>query len=45
MAARPGRIRLVNKATVRAGKPMAPHPPQPLAPWAEVPEHQRAMSM
>lgn len=41
MSARSGKVRLVNRATIRAGKPMPPQPPQPLAPWAELPEHQR----
>lgn len=41
MNARSGKVRLVNRATIRAGKPMPPQPPQPLAPWAELPEHQR----
>jgi dihydroorotase len=41
MAARPGRVRLVNRATIRAGKQMAHRPQPPLAPWAELPEHQR----
>jgi dihydroorotase len=45
MNARAGKVRLVNRATIRAGKPMPPQPPQPLAPWAELPEHQRATSM
>ncbi len=41
MAERPGKVRLVSKTTIRAGKPLAPRPAQPLAPWAELPEHQR----
>jgi len=41
MTARSGRVRLVSKATIRAGKQMAPQPAQPLAPWAELPEYQR----
>ena len=41
MKARTGRIRLVNRATIRAGKQMAHRPQPPLAPWAELPEHQR----
>lgn len=41
MNARPGKVRLVNRATIRAGKPMAPAAAQPLAVWAELPEHQR----
>jgi dihydroorotase len=41
MNARSGTVRLVSRATIRAGKPMAPPPPQPLAPWAELPERQR----
>jgi dihydroorotase len=41
MAARSGRVRLVNRATIRAGKPMAKRPEPPLAPWADLPEHQR----
>jgi dihydroorotase len=45
MTARSGKVRLVNRATVRAGKPMSPQPAQPRAPWAELPEHQRANSM
>ena len=45
MNARSGKVRLVNRATIRAGKPMPPQPPQPLAPWAELPEHQRSNSM
>ena len=45
MNARPGKVRLVNRATIRAGKPMPQQPPQPLAPWAELPEHQRSNSM
>lgn len=42
MTARSGKVRLVNRATIRAGKPMPPRPAQPLAPWAELPRHQRA---
>lgn len=45
MASRSGKVRLVAQATIRAGKPMAPPPAQPLAPWAERPQHQRANSM
>ena len=41
MVARSGRIRLVSKATIRAGKPMVHRPQGPLAPWAEVPERDR----
>jgi dihydroorotase len=41
MTARSGRVRLVSRATIRAGKPMAPQPAHPLAPWAELPVHQR----
>lgn len=41
MNARSGTVRLVNRATIRAGKLMPPQPPQPLAPWAELPAHQR----
>jgi dihydroorotase len=41
MTARTAKVRLVNRATIRAGKPMAQRPEQPLAPWAELPEHQR----
>jgi dihydroorotase len=41
MTARPATVRLVNKATIRAGKPMAQRPERPLAPWAELPEGQR----
>jgi dihydroorotase len=43
MTARTGKVRLVNRATIRAGKPMAQRPERPLAPWAELPEHQRVM--
>jgi dihydroorotase len=43
MAARPGKVRLVNTATIRAGKVMAKRPERPLAPWAVLPEHQRGM--
>lgn len=42
MAARPGTVRLVNTATIRAGTRMAPRPEPSLAPWAVLPEHQRA---
>jgi hypothetical protein len=42
MTARTGTVRLVNRATIRAGKPMGARPEQPLAPWAVLPEHQRA---
>jgi hypothetical protein len=41
MTARSAKIRLVNKATVRAGKLMAHPPESPRAPWALLPEHQR----
>ncbi len=41
MTARRGTLRLVNRATIRAGTPMAPRPEPPLAPWAELPEPQR----
>jgi dihydroorotase len=41
MKARTGTVRLVNRATVRAGKQMVPRPQPPLAPWAELPAHQR----
>jgi len=41
MAERSGKVCLVSKATIRAGKPMAHRPQPPLAPWAELPEHQR----
>jgi len=43
MAARPGTVRLVNTATIRAGAIMARRPERPLAPWAVLPEHQRGM--
>ena len=43
MAARPGTVRLVNTATIRAGTIMARRPERPLAPWAVRPEHQRGM--
>ena len=42
MTARTAKARLVNRATIRAGKLMAPRPERPLAPWAVLPEHQRA---
>jgi hypothetical protein len=42
MTARPGTVRLVNTATIRGGRRMAPQPALPLAPWAVRPEHQRA---
>jgi dihydroorotase len=42
MAPRQGKVRLVNRATIRAGKPMARRPEPSLAPWAALPEHQRA---
>jgi len=41
MVERSGKVRLVSKATIRAGKPMAQRPQPALAPWAELPEHQR----
>ena len=41
MAPRAAKVRLVNKVTLRAGKAMEPLPEQPLAPWSELPEHQR----
>jgi dihydroorotase len=41
MAPRTGKVRLVNRATVRAGTLMAPRPQPPLAPWAVRPEEQR----
>ena len=41
MAARRGTVRLVNRATVRAGTVMTRRPDPPLAPWAERPAHQR----
>jgi dihydroorotase len=41
MAARPGRVRLVNRATIRAGQVMAPQAARPRAAWAVLPEHQR----
>jgi hypothetical protein len=44
MTARSGKVRLVAKATIRAGKPMTLQPAQPLAPWAELPECQRTGS-
>jgi dihydroorotase len=43
MKSRPGKLRLVNRATIRAGTLMAQRPERPLAPWAELPEHQRIM--
>jgi dihydroorotase len=42
MTPRTGKVRLVNRATIRAGKPMARRPEPPLAPWAVLPEEQRA---
>ena len=42
MAARAAKVRLVNRATLRAGRQMARRPELPLAPWAKLPEHQRA---
>jgi len=41
MAARSGKDRLVNTATIRNGKPMTPRAERPLASWAVLPEHQR----
>ncbi len=41
MAARPGKVRLAHRLTIRAGKPMARRPEPPLAPWALRPEYQR----
>ncbi len=41
MAARQGKVRLVNRATIRAGKVMTPQVESPRAPWAVLPEHQR----
>lgn len=43
MTARRGKLRLVNRATIRAGKVMAPRPEPSLAPWAVLPEHQRSV--
>ena len=42
MTARAGKVRLVSRTTFRAGKPMARRPEPPLAPWAVLPEEQRA---
>jgi dihydroorotase len=42
MTTRPAKVRLVNTATIRAGKVMTRRPALPVAPWAELPEHQRA---
>lgn len=42
MKPRTGKMRLVNRATIRAGKLMTRRPEQPLAPWAVLPEHQRS---
>lgn len=42
MAERTGRRRLVHRATLRAGRPMAPRPQPPLAMWAVLPEAQQA---
>ena len=41
MVERVGRTRLVNTATIRAGRRLERGPVPPLAPWAELPEHQR----
>ncbi len=42
MTARTAMVRLVNRATIRAGKRMTQRPEPPLASWAVLPEHQRA---
>ena len=42
MTARAGKVRLVNRTTLRAGKPMLRRPEPPLAPWAVLPEEQWA---
>jgi dihydroorotase len=42
MAARTATARLVNRATIRGGKLMGARPERPPAPWAVLPEHQRA---
>jgi dihydroorotase len=42
MASRPGRVRLVNRATIRGGTLMARRPEPPLQPWAVLSEIQRA---
>ena len=39
---RKGQARLVNTATIRGGKRLEQVPAPPLAPWAELEEHQRA---
>ncbi len=41
MTARAAKVRLVNRATLRAGKIMTPRAERPLAPWAVLPEQQR----
>jgi dihydroorotase len=41
MTPRQAKVRLVNRATIRGGKVMAPRPASPLAPWAVLPEEQR----
>ncbi len=42
MTARSGKLRLVNRTTIRAGRRMAMRPERPAAIWAVLPEHQRA---
>ena len=44
MTARQGKVRLVNRATIRAGKVMTPRGELPRAPWAVLPEHQRGVA-
>ncbi|HTX52389.1 MAG TPA: amidohydrolase/deacetylase family metallohydrolase [Candidatus Baltobacteraceae bacterium] len=41
MTPRAAKVRLVNRMTLRAGKPLTPLPARPLAPWAVLPEAQR----
>ncbi len=42
MSPRSAKQRLVNRVTLRAGKPMTPQTARPLAPWAVLPDAQRA---
>ncbi|MFB3818228.1 MAG: amidohydrolase/deacetylase family metallohydrolase [Candidatus Methylomirabilales bacterium] len=43
MASRPGKVRLVNRLTIRGGQVMARQPDPPPASWAVLPEHQRGV--
>jgi dihydroorotase len=42
LAERSGQSRLINTATLRGGRQLERVPLPPLAPWAELPEHQKA---